>query len=413
MLLSLIVGIFLLLTATVCYRLRRDGLHPAVTFSSVWGITILCIGLAEPFGYFQISPGALLLFISGIFFFIIGSLFGKNASMPEQHILLYQLDFKRIIWFCVVLHTVMLPFSWAEVTQITGDVDDIFAAAYHLRAAAVNNEEKIGVIVGNYLLSGLFFTPVLLIGWIQKQIRLSVFFILCLPWVLLNIFIGGRSGLVTLIFSSVYVYISLKKRIALKVIMVFGVLFITTLVAGNLLVSKIDARVEDGLWPILQQSTRSFFDYFLQGPILFSEYYNHQNLIKPTWDALVFPCQMLEKFNLCEVPQLHQDFMNFSDGAEPGNVYSIFLSIYPKYGWLGIILISYAYGYWASFHHSRRYKLLSHVLIGSFLFSAAALSIFNDLFGYNVYFILKILIISSVASFAFKKSKNSSVNPGR
>lgn len=401
--LNLIVGIFLLLAAAVCYQFRRDGLHPAVVFPSAWGVTILFIGLAESFGYFQISPSALLLFIVGISFFIAGALFGKKGSMPDQHIFIYNLNFKGIIWFCIALHVVMLPLSWVEIIQITGGVGDIFAAAYRLRATSVSGEETVGVIVGNYLLSGLFFVPVLLIGWIQKQIRLCIFLILCFPWILLNIFVGGRSGLIMLIFSSAYVYISLSKKIAIKAIIVFGIILIFVLVAGNLLVSKIDARVEDGIWPILRQSAKSFFDYFLQGPILFSEYYDRQNFIKPTWDALVFPCQMLEKINLCKVPSPHQEFTPFSYDTEPGNVYSLFFSIYPKYGWLGIILISSGYGFWASFHHARRYKVLFHMLIGSFLFSAALLSIFLDAFGQNIYFLLKIFIISLVVSFAFKK----------
>jgi oligosaccharide repeat unit polymerase len=403
MLMSLIVGTFLLLVATVCYRFRRDGLHPAVVFPSVWGGTILIIGLAEPFGYFQISPGALLLFILGISFFIAGALFGKRGLIIEKHILLYNLDFKKIIWFCIALHAVMLPLSWVEVKQITGGAGDIFASAYLLRSASVSGEEKVGAIVGNYLLSGLFFVPVLLIGWIQKQIRLPILLFLCIPWMLLNIFVGGRSGLIMLIFSLIYVYISLNGRITIKAITVFGIAFVCVLVAGNLLVSKIDARVEDGVWPILQQSARSFFDYFLQGPILFSEYYERPNLIKPTWDALVFPCQILEKIGLCKVPSQHQDFLRYSQNTEPGNVYSMFFSIYPKYGWLGVVLVSGAYGFWASFHHARRYKLLFHILIGSFLFSATLLSIFTDAFGQNVYFLLKILIISLVVSFAFKK----------
>ena len=112
---------------------------------------------------------------------------------------------------------------------------------------------------------------------------------------------------------------------------------------------------------------------------------------------------MLEKINLCKVPVQHQEFTRFSYQADLGNVYSIFFSIYPKYGWLGIILISAVYGFWSSFHHARRYKSLSNILIGSFLFSAALLSVFTDSFGQTVYFILKIFIISSVVSFAFKK----------
>jgi oligosaccharide repeat unit polymerase len=412
-LLSLIVGMVLLLVAHVFSRTVKDLLHPAVVFPAIWGVTITAIGLAEPFGYYQISPVVLLIFVLGISSFIAGALFGKRRAIHKKNILLYNLDFKKIAWFCIAFHAVMLPLSFAEVNRITGGAGDIFAAAYRLRAASISGDEKLGVVVGNYLLTGLFFVPVMLIGWMQKQIRSPILLVVCIPWILLNIFIGGRSSLIILIFASAYVYISLNNKIPFKAVVVFAIAFVSILIVGNLLVDKIDAHIEDGIWPIIQQSATSFFDYFLQGPILFSEYYERPNLIKPTWDALVFPCHLLEKINLCKVPPLHQEFTRFSNRAEVGNVYSLFFSIFPKYGWLGVVLICGGYGFWASFHHARRYKLIFHMLIGAFLFSAALLSIFSDTFGPSSYYFFKILIISSVVSYVFKKKQNTSFNARR
>lgn len=298
----------------------------------------------------------------------------------------------------------MLPLSWVEVSQITGGADGIFASAYRLRAASVSGEEKVGGLVGNYLLIGLFFVPVLMIGWMQKNVNRWMLAVLSLPWVFLNILVGGRSGLILLVFASIYVYISFKEKISIKAITGFGVAIVSVLVAGNLLVGKIEAGIEDGFLAIFQQSAKGFFDYLLQGPILFSEYYENPNLIDPTWDALIFQCHFLEKFNLCFLPPLHQEFMIFSSNGDVGNVYSVFFSIYPKYGWLGVVLITFAYGFWASFHHVRRGRSLFHLLMGGFIFSAILLSVFSDTFGPSIYFFVKIFLISTVASFAFKKA---------
>jgi hypothetical protein len=42
--------------------------------------------------------------------------------------------------------------------------------------------------------------------------------------------------------------------------------------------------------------------------------------------------------------------------------------------------------------------------MGGFLFAATLLSVFSDQFGGNVYFFVKIFLVSAVASFVFKKT---------
>lgn len=413
MLTSLIVGIIFLLIAFGLFKLFRDALHPTVVFTAVWAVTVATIGLAKPFGYFQISTGTFLVFILGIFSFVCGALCWGRFSKYQNCIPSYNLDFRKIAWFCLAIHAVMLPFSWIEINRITTGAANIFAIAYSLRVTSLSGEEKIGALVGNYLISGLFFVPVLLIGLLQKKIKLWMFVAFSVPWVLLNLLVGGRSGLIILIFTSIYIYLTSGLNISIKFIISFIFIFIFVLISGNLLVGKIDADIEDDFRIIIAQSIKSFFDYFLQGPILFSQYFENQKRITPTWDALIFPCHILEKFDLCKIPPLHQEFMNFSQNGDNGNVYSLFFSIYPNYGWLGLILITGIYGYWANYHYSKRYKSIFDRLMSGFLFSASLLSIYSDTFGPSVYFFIKIFIICVVVSYVFKQSKNSGVNPGR
>lgn len=412
MLISILIGIALLFFSLGLYRYSKDFLHPAIVFVGVWGGVLIVIGIAAPFGYYQIAANAFLVFFVGIFSFVGGaSIYGRARKYPN-YVVKHNLDFKKIVWFCVLLHGAILPLTLSEINEIGGGAGDVFALAYRLRAASVSREESVGILVGNYLTSGLFFAPILMIGWLEKKVRIWVFVALCLPWIVFNLLIGGRSGLIILIFTMVYIYISLKSNINIKFIVFAALFFALILISGNLLVGKIDAKVEDGFWSVFEQSVKSFFDYLLQGPILFSEYMENENLFNPTWDALIFNCQVLAKVNLCELPLLHQEFSYISYNGGVGNVYSVFYSIYPKYGWLGLVSIMGLYGIWAGYHHRRRYESIFNLLMAGFLFSAIILSVFSDTFGPSIYFFLKIFLIGLVVSLVLKKTKNSRVNTG-
>ena len=401
---SLMVGVAILSLATLSYFYSKGDLfHPAVVFPAVWGVTTLAIATAKSFGYFQISVSANLIFFIGSILFVSGALAIKIK--PNQRVSgdEYNINFKKIIVFCFCLHVLIAPLAWNEMNQIAGGFDDIFIAAYQLRAKSVSGEENVGPVVGNYLVVGSFFLPLLLIGWLQRKVNIKILIILSLPWVLLNILAGGRAGLISIILSSIYIYAILRGKISLKASLFFISSFVSILVTGNLLVGKIDADVDSSYLTILHESIRGFFDYFLQGPILFSEYLRNPNSINPTWDALRFPCYVWEKFGLCKTPSLHQDYLNFAQ-SDYGNVYSMFFSIFPPYGWFGLFLITPLYGYWIAFHHARRLNSLSHLMMGSLLFSSIILSIFSDGFGPSIYFFLKIVLLSMAVSLAFKKT---------
>lgn len=406
MTLLLVLGTAIVLAAFALLRLFGSVLNPAVAFCFAWGGTLIAAALAERFGYFAISPQALSIFTVGILAFVAGAApFASTSPAPSSLERFCRFNFNRVAWCCIALHSVMIPLSYTEASTIATGADDVYAAAYNIRASAVSGEERVGAIVGNYLTTGLFFIPLLFVGWRKRAIKGSSLVLLAAPWVILSLFILGRSSLFLLAFSLIYIHLALGGKISLRAFLLSVSLIASITVAGNLLVSKIDATADDPIADIASQSARGFFDYFIQGTILFSEYLNYQYKVAATWDALVFPCHLLEKFGLCQVPSRHMDFLRYADSADGyGNVYSVFFAMFPKYGWVGLLLISLLYGAAAGFAHRRRYASFSHLLLSSLLFSAVVLSVHSDQFGSNLYFLLKILAISLVATRVFKKT---------
>jgi oligosaccharide repeat unit polymerase len=413
MIVSLAAGAFFLLISLVLKGVVKDGLHPSVVFTMTWGLVLMAIGVSQPFGYFQIGLEALLIILIGMVFYIAGSLaqIKRRSSYSEQ--VDYQIDYRKIIVFCILLHAVMIPISFNEIGSITQNSEDIYASAYRLREASVSGEEKVGFLVGNYLTLGLFFVPILLIGWIQRKLGIIAFLFIAVPWLVINVYVNGRSGIVTLLLCCIYIYLAKGRRISIRAIVVFAFSFMAVLVAGNLLVGKIDATLDEGIFSVLFQSLVGFANYLMQGPILFSEYIKNPVVINPSWDALIFFCQILSKVEMCVLPVIHQDYMSFTRESDIGNVYSVFFSIYPNYGWIGIVLFFWIYGFWSAFHHARANKSLMHLLLAGFLFSACALSVFTDAYGMNLYFFVKIIFIYLISKRVFSKKPSDSSHTGK
>ena len=344
------------------------------------------------------------MFGLGIGSFVAGAIFFKKISSAPNQEFAKKIEYRKIVVLCIAIHLIAIPLSWVEISNIGGDAGDIFILAYRLRNKSVSGEEVIGPIVGNYLLGAFLFIPILLLGWINKQVTTLEIILISLPWILLNLLVNGRSGLITLIFSLAYIYAVSGGRFSTKFLVSFSILFVSIMIAGNLLVGKIEANIEDKWILILEQSLIGFLNYFLQGPILFSQYFESPNDYNPTWDALIFPCYILQKIDLCVTPALHQEYSAFTLDGDIGNVYSIFLSVYPKYDFTGVVILFFCYGAWASFHHERRRSSFWNVLMASLLFSAIFISIFADSFAPNLYFFIKLYICNLVVIYAFKKT---------
>ncbi len=407
MALELLIGFILLFLAFFLKLYFKDHLHPASVFSATWGLVIFIIALSQNLGYHQIAPLPLLLYFCGVMLFVIGAIVATRFVLRPESIKcrakVGEVNFSRLALFCVFVHLVMLPLWWSEVVAMAGGQTDLISLSFTLRYLTATEGERLSFLVGNYLVLGFVLVPILAIGVMESKIRWVTFGFVFTPWLATNIITNGRGALVQLMLVILYLYVLNNRKLGLKSLAIVCASTAFVLILGAILVGKNDATIEEGFGGVVAPVLENALDYALQGPILFSSYFENESLILPTWDALVFPCRLLEYFDACSVGPLHQDYLPFNSNGRVGNVYSIYLSIYPKYGVAGVMLFLMLYGAWASFHHVRAWstKSLTHSLLASYLFSAVVLSVFSDLFAPSLNFLIKLIIVSIIVQRTF------------
>lgn len=409
MVLEIIGGCILLLLAYILAVNFKDRLHPAPTMLATWGMIVLSIAMAHPLGYYQIETLPLLLYFCGVGAFVVGATIANHAVYCSGRIKYKDktnaINIERLTLFCLFAHMVMLPLWWEEIIAMVGGQTDLISLSFTLRYLTASEGEKLSSLVGNYLVIGFVIVPILIKSAMELNIRWSTALFVSAPWFVTNIITNGRGALVQLMLAILYLYILQNRVMKFKSFLIIGALIASVMTIGALLVGKNNATIEGSIGQLLFSSAENILDYTLQGPILFSSYFDNNNLIKPTWDAMAFPCGLLQYFDVCTVGPLHQDYLPFNSDGRVGNVYSIFLSIYPKYGLAGLMLFLMLYGAWAGFHHhrARTTNSLTHSLMAAYLYSAIILSIFSDLFAPSLNFFIKMIMLSMVIQLIFNK----------
>lgn len=386
-------------------------LDPAVVFPLHWGVIILLIVGAAPLGFYAIQPLAAGLFAFGALMFVLGSFLGNwfglhwhsaTRTDPWQH-----LSYKWLVRLCVAIHIVMLPIWWREISTIAGESSDLLIIGFRIRYMTVLGEATISSLVGNYLVLGFIMVPVLAVGAFRGLTRGWAAFAISAPWMAANLITNGRASLVQLVLALAYIRATERKPVDLRAALGGLAIFFAIFGGGVLLVAKGNTSAEDSIGDIALGVVTNLADYLLQGPILFSRYLSGDASVVSTWDALVFPCSMLQHAGLCRVGELHQEFADFGRLDQFGNVYSVYFSVLPKYGLLGVVLIIGTYGVWTAFHHRRHLQgaSIGHTLVAAYLFSAIPLSIFSDLFAPSLNFLIKTAIVCALLQRFFRKGK--------
>jgi len=166
--------------------------------------------------------------------------------------------------------------------------------------------------------------------------------------------------------------------------------------AGAVLVGKEGIDLAGDPADIAALVGKNLADYLLQGPILFSAWWEQPQLLVPSWDPLRVPCLALQSWGLCEPGPLHQEYLPFGAGERMGNVYSIYFSWLPGYGWAGALAGLWAYGLWAGQHHQRARQggSLLQQLLAANLAAAVVLSVFLDNFLPQLNFLAKLALVA-------------------
>lgn len=401
---ALISGLVLILFALSIKSLVRSYTHPSVVYSLVWGGGLLLVAAAGKFGIFPVASYTLLLYIFGAVMFSAGALitsylmkwkFNSRDVFSELEVINF-----RSLSFCYILLTLLvMPFI---VLSILSHGDDIIEISYNLRVAALNNEPVLPSYLSYYYVLSLSLSLIVLYGVISGKVKLIYFFILFLPFVATMLLVNGRSGLVSLILSWFFAYFFLGGKLSIRIVVLFSVSMFLIIFLGAIFVSKVNIE-NMTLIDIFFVIFEHVLDYYIQGVVLFDLYFNGKLDISENWDALNTVCQVLSAFDLCQPLPQHQDVALFGEG-KLGNVYSIYFSMFPKYGMLGIVFFMSLYGAVAAFFYenAKRGFGFSYV-ISCFIFSFIILSLFSDGFGYSLILFVQTLFFVYFTLFFFGK----------
>lgn len=413
-------AILLLLLAVWVRALLGTWLNPAVLFPAAWAVVLAMLAMVEGIWIDRLYSGAILVFVLGALFFVMGALLLQVVEIRSNKIIFYgpndrlswSLNYKNLASASVMVHLVMLPIWWFDVRRIAGNVSSITALAYQLRVATAQNVAQLGILSGNYLALGLIAVPLLLVGQSQGDISRRRFAIASVPWVITNLISGGRSALVSMIVAGFYLLGLRGRRLTVGSVVVLVGLFFFVFVAGIILVGKEGVSAQSDLSDIASATAKNFFDYLLLGSILFGKYVSGHIIVNPEWDPFSSVCHIAAKFGLCTPGAQNLDFNSFAPDGRLGNVYTMYFSMYPGYGLAGVIVFAFLYGAWSSFHHRRASRSLPHALVSAYLIAAIALSMFTDSFGNSLYFLFKAFVAGHFINVFFGRGVNKTATGG-
>lgn len=402
---SLVSGFILVLAALSINRFVNSFTHPAVTYCLVWGGGLILTSLGKFFGLYTITSSTLLFYILSAFVFSFSSLVLSNvfkgSSRVKHFSELDSINYKKLTVVYALLTLVSMPFIIMSIMSHGGSLVEI---AYNLRVAALNNQPVLSPVISYYYVLSLPVSLIVLYGVVNKRISVFVFILVFLPFIFTMLLINGRSGLVSLILSWFFAYSFLGGAFSWRIITYFSMFMFSVIILGALFVSKVD--VDGTSWGgIFFVMFEHIMDYYLQGVILFDLYINSSLDISENWDTLNSVCQVVAILDLCVPLPQHQDVAQFGVN-KLGNVYSIYFSIYPKYGFVGIVFFMMFYGLCSSFlYYTARKGFAYCYVLSCYFFSFIVLSLFKDGFGYSFILYLQTFFFTYLVVLLFGKIK--------
>lgn len=394
--LSLAGGLILLLAASLSRAYEKTLFAPATAMLLTWSGALVALAFLPLMGFYHLSAEAVLLYVLGAGWFafvaVLTSWVLNRYSRPTYNLgsgTADHLNYSRLLLLWAVIAVFAYPLAILDVLSFGSSIVEI---SYNIRRAAVSGESILHPIVSNlFVLLGVL-ANIILFGVIQKKVKLISFIVLVAPLVVISLIVSGRSGLVSLILGWLVILAVFSDKIKLRYLALPIIFLLFVLYFGGVWVNKFDVEGQSSgnAFIVLAEHV---FGYLYQGPVLFSRYFTDEIDVATNWDFLNSACHMLSKVYMCTPKHLHADFASYGD-FRSGNVYSMYFSIIPSYGFLGLALVFGIYAILLSitFNMMRRHRLFS-LVVYPFMFSAIALSVFKDSVGYSAYWMVKVAFI--------------------
>ncbi|MBI6627959.1 O-antigen polymerase [Pseudomonas rhodesiae] len=399
---SFIAGLALLGVSILSRATIRDMFHPSFIFPAIWGGGLCLIAFTPLLGFYAVESDALLIFILGGAIFsavsIYISLFAK--SLVHEGFFYRTLNFNDLFFLFAFMHLLVLPVAYSELSALGSGFEKI---SYAARAMSVAGESVFGRLTANYLLLGLVVIPLFTIALAQRRIGWLKYLIIAFPWCALILVGSGRAGLIQMLLGLVFIYRMVHQKLPIKIISALGLLFFIILFVGAIATNKIDVSSGESAGGVMSIMLRHIAGYALQGPILFSLYFDGTARVFENWNPFISVCHLLSMAQLCTPLPMHSEFNLYGDGLE-GNVYSLYFSIFPGFGMLGMVLFIALYSAASTYAYLKaKQGNILYMVISGYLYSAIILSLFSDTFLPSLWFFMKVFVIVVFVLLFFSK----------
>lgn len=340
-----VFSIALILLAAFNLRLARTALYPPVIVCVLWGVLELALFLSGD-AFYPISTASLAIFFLGALSFSAGGALAlmvprqKGQTSPFAG---YDRAFvNRALYAGMALLLLALPLYWSRIQELSAisGIDDFWIGLRYQTSSGSDSESGFGIF--SYLTA---FSMLLAIISAYRDDRSRVTRIqtaafICLA-IVYNVLTISRLGAILTIFALIGIFSLRKRRLDLRVVAIFALIFILVFSVPAILLNK-GGSIENDRSDNAAGVLRSLQTYSLASLVAFDSFVEDPESVSGDWLTLRFFSAIGSAAGLdVEVPRL---VLDETMTPEPVNVYTVYFSYYKDFGWPGVMLIMMALG---------------------------------------------------------------------
>ncbi|OOW01771.1 hypothetical protein MF6394_14350 [Pseudomonas sp. MF6394] len=405
---SFAVGMIFLLIGILASLFSKDKWHPSAVFPFTWAFGLWGVSASELLGFYPIESEALLLFIAGGIVFSVASiatseiLRRSNSKSVASGYFYKPINAKKMVFFFCVLHVAILPSIYFDLTSLS---PDLVQAAYIARQRSVEGDDVLGWAASNYLQVGTMLIPLFVVCYLKKWCSASSLLIISAPWSLLILLASGRSGLLQLLIGVLFIWVIVRGKLSAKLVIWVGGCFLLVLIGGAIATAKVALDSDESAGDFVYAFLEHFAGYAFQGPVLFARYFDGDISLEPLWSPFSSICHMLSFVGLCMPDPQHLAFNRYAPDLE-GNVYSMYFSLYPKFGILGVVAFLSMYSVISTYTYFKaKSGNVYYMMLASFFMSSIVLSLFSDQISSSWWSLIKLTVLIALVFFLFTDRK--------
>ncbi len=405
----MLIAAILSLSVLTALNLRagRSVVFPPALFSGLW-MMLLCGVFACGDTFYPLSATTLLVYLTGAASFSVGGVLAlrRTASRrsPEgSKPLASRRSVRRILDWGLLFLSLMFPWYWKYVESLSASSGlNNFWKGIRIQSI-LQSETTYGLLGMN--VEAMFFGNLVtlsiilaLIAYYEARksrngmLRAVLYLSVSLAYVLLT---AANVGAATLLISALGIECLLFRRLRILLLVVYLSLFLGVFWLVGLVLEKGQVRSSYALEDNLPALVNLVQLYGLGGLVAFDRIVQDPQGIRPTWSIWRFFFLTANKLGAAiDVPSLHAEYTMISP-AMAANVYTLYFSYFPEYGWLGVIGIMCFLGTVLTrlYTEAMRGSPAATVLYG-ITFTGIVLSGFNEQFFTGLSMLLKTTVLT-------------------